>query len=175
MISISCSFISSRITHNSPFNWKTLWSSLYPQRALLFSWKCLNNTVKVRKLLHHKNISNDAICSICTTTKESVEHALFLCNHARLSWFGSNIGMLSHSITLLRIRDWWNSFMDYCGKINPPISPQTKSWVLTLWWALRKSINNFIFRGTKIEPISTIIWARRMVVASMANNEKAFK
>ena len=65
--------------------------------------------------------------------------------------------------------------MDYCGKMNPPISPQSKSWVLTLWWALWKSKYDFIFRGTKIEPISTIICARRMVVASMANNEKGFK
>ena len=49
-----------------------------PQRVLMFGWKCLNNAVKVRKLLHNKNISNDAICLIYTTSGESVEHALFL-------------------------------------------------------------------------------------------------
>ena len=79
--------------------------SLYPQRVLLYGQKCLNNVVKVHKLLHNKSISNDAICPICTTSKESVEHALFLCDHARAPWFDSNIGMLSHSIASLRIKD----------------------------------------------------------------------
>ena len=63
--------------------------------------------------------------------------------------------------------------MDLCGTMSTPISAQTKSWVLALWRALWKSMNDFIFKGTKIKPISTIICARRMVVASIANNEKA--
>ena len=65
--------------------------------------------------------------------------------------------------------------MDLCGTMSTPISAQTKSWVLALWRALWKSMNDFIFKGTKIKSISTIICARRMFVASMANNEKAFK
>ena len=70
--------------------WKALWKLPLPQRVLLFGWKCLNNAIQVRKLLHSKSISSNALCPICNKLEESIEHALFLCEHARASWFGSN-------------------------------------------------------------------------------------
>ena len=86
-------------------NWKALWRLPLPLRVLFFGWKCLNNVIQVHKLLYDKNISNEALCPICTKAEESVEHALFLCDHARATWFESDIGMFSHSIDPPTIRD----------------------------------------------------------------------
>lgn len=38
-----------------------------------------------------------------------MEHALFLCDHARAIWFGSNLGFLSHSNRNMEIVEWWKS------------------------------------------------------------------
>eukprot|EP00268_Persea_americana_P041212 TRINITY_DN41035_c0_g1_i1.p1 TRINITY_DN41035_c0_g1~~TRINITY_DN41035_c0_g1_i1.p1 ORF type:complete len:148 (+),score=14.59 TRINITY_DN41035_c0_g1_i1:381-824(+) len=69
-------------------------------------------------------------------------------------------------------QEWWNSYMELCDATSSPIHPQAKDWALAFWWALWKSRNDFIFKGIKLKPLSTINCARRMTVESMAKPKK---
>lgn len=39
--------------------------------------------VQLRELLHGKSISSNNLCLICEKAKETVDHALFHCDHAQ--------------------------------------------------------------------------------------------
>lgn len=52
----------------------------------------------MKKWLGPKTNSGSITRPICDFEEETVEHALFLCNHARTVWFGNNLGFLTHSI-----------------------------------------------------------------------------
>lgn len=51
--------------------------------------------------------------------KKLLKNALFHCEHERATWFGSNLGLLSHFITLIKIKDQWISFLKLCDKAIP--------------------------------------------------------
>lgn len=53
------------------------------QRIFLFGWKCLRKAILMKKRLGPKINSGSITCLICDFVEETVEHALFLCNHAR--------------------------------------------------------------------------------------------
>lgn len=125
-----------RGTSNQQINWKSLWHLPLPQRVLFFCQKCLNNVIQVRKFLHNKSIMGDACCPICKGSEESIPYALFLCEHARATWFDSNLVLVSQFTTPIKIKDWQISFLNLCDKPISPIPPQSKAWALALWWAL---------------------------------------
>lgn len=91
--------------------WKSFWHVCLPQRVLLFGWKFLIMTIQVRIFLFNKSIDSDASCLIrefhmeSIVHVESIEHALIQCNHARATWFGSNLGFCSQN----------GALKNYCG------------------------------------------------------------
>ena len=48
--------------------------SKYPQRTLLFEWKCLRKAVLVKKWLGPKIISRSTMCPTCDSKEETMEH-----------------------------------------------------------------------------------------------------
>lgn len=84
----------------------------------------------------------------------------------------SNLRMLSHCTTHLNIKDWWAFFIGLCESTSPPVHPHTKSWVLALQWALWKGRNDFIFKGTKINPRSTILYAGNLILQPMDKSKE---
>ena len=49
---------------------------------------------------------------ICDSEEETMEMSFFFfCNHARLVWFGSNTGYLSHLDRNMGIVDWWTKLI----------------------------------------------------------------
>ena len=123
-------------------------------------------------MLHNKAILRDARCPICDNSEEYIEHAHFSCDHVRASRFGSKLGMLSHSISPVSIREWWILLLEFCDKMAPSFQSQTKSRALALWPTLWKSRNDFIYRGTKIQPVLTINIARSIVDKCIGESEK---
>lgn len=106
-------------------------------------------------------------------TRKNLWSALYLSDHARTAWSGSNIRMLLHSISPLRIKDWLTFFMNSCQSTSPPIHPQTKFILgLTLRWDLWKTRNDFKFEGTKLKSITTILEVSSLIRESTVKPKK---
>lgn len=102
------------------------------------------------------------ICLICTNIEEFTEHPLFLCDHVRAAWFGSDLGMLMND---LHSSSRWQRLVDHLHA--PPIHLQAKFWALALWNSLWKSKNDFIFRRINIKPLNTVSCARKLIQDSI--------
>lgn len=88
--------------------------------------------------LYSRSLSSNALCPICDKEEESIEHALFLCEHTITSWFGSNLCNLAHNIFINSIFEWWENCTRMCDFSSITIDINSKIWTLALWWAIWK-------------------------------------
>uniref|UniRef100_A0A803NTN0 Reverse transcriptase domain-containing protein n=1 Tax=Cannabis sativa TaxID=3483 RepID=A0A803NTN0_CANSA len=73
--------------------WKYFWNLNLPPKIRIFAWKVLNNVLPVAAALFKKKIIDSAACSLCTSSWESIGHALFGCKHARNIWKESKFSL----------------------------------------------------------------------------------
>lgn len=141
------------INSNRMVKRKRFWKNQVPQRILLFGWKCLHQVILVKKWLGPKTSSGSTMCPICDSEEETVEHTIFLCDHARVVWFGFNSGFLTYSTRSMDIAEWWGNLMKMNDSVRMEKDLNLPSIVLSIWWASWKARNNYIFKGVTINPI----------------------
>ena len=66
--------------------WKRIWSQKVPQKLKIFAWRTCVNGLLTMFNLSHRGIHCSSFCPLCDKAIESTAHALFLCDHAKLSW-----------------------------------------------------------------------------------------
>uniref|UniRef100_A0A803PIR6 Reverse transcriptase zinc-binding domain-containing protein n=1 Tax=Cannabis sativa TaxID=3483 RepID=A0A803PIR6_CANSA len=98
---------SSSSTNRRWWNW--LWSLKLPKKVKIFAWRLVNDALPTAVNLAHKKIAPSAACALCKCSWESVGHALFRCENAKLVWnkfhfnvFIPNIGAVIGFGALLR-------------------------------------------------------------------------
>lgn len=135
-------------------NSKKFWKTKAPPRVI-FGWKCLWKAIPVRSYINFKMDSIKLECPICEMEEELVEHSLFLCNVARASWFGSRLGLRSHNIPWDGITGWWIINFE---TTSPSFLKEydVKAWVLIVWWAIWKAINDYLYRSTPLNPTAIL-------------------
>lgn len=122
-----------------------LWKMEASPKVKHFIWRCLSNCLPVAGNLAHRHLSKDARCTNCDANVETVNHMLFKCHFARLTWALSLIpapkpGEWSESLytnfhwVLNFHRD--HSQKEELAKLIP--------WIM---WRLWKTRNSLIFNG----------------------------
>lgn len=74
--------------------WKKIWKTpgVLP-RVRIFFWKILEKALPIGVALSKRIPTFQPSCSICNANMEDAAHALFLCLHARATWFVSGLGL----------------------------------------------------------------------------------
>lgn len=147
---------SNNANNNGKMNWKQFWRNKVSQRVLIFSQKCLHKAILVKKWINHKSGGSSTICPICKVEEETVELVLFLCNHARAVWSGSNIGFLTHSYGDLDIVEWQKNLENLNKVKGRREGPDLATMSLNTCWVLWNGRNNFIFNNIAICPNKSI-------------------
>ena len=66
--------------------WKRIWSQKVPLKMKIFAWRSCVNGLPTMFNLSHRGIHCSSFCLICDKAIKSTAHALFLCDHAKLTW-----------------------------------------------------------------------------------------
>ena len=66
--------------------WKRIWSQKVPQKLKIFAWRFCVSGLPTMFNLSHRGIHCSSFCPLCDMAIESTAHALFLCDHAKLTW-----------------------------------------------------------------------------------------
>ena len=72
-------------------NWKAIWRVEGPRVVNNFLWKACNGILPTTVNLHKRGITDDPMCPICLTEKETVSHALWTCPSTRDVWSECNL------------------------------------------------------------------------------------
>ena len=68
--------------------WKKIWKLLVPNKVRNFMWKASGNWLATNYNLWRRRIRDSAMCPICESEAETVEHMLLLCEWTQLVWYG---------------------------------------------------------------------------------------
>lgn len=112
-----------RDSTNSPVDGKALWQSFLKECSYLVEAALIMQFTYINLFPKKKISPMMPICLICTDIEEFTEHPLFLCDHVRAAWFGSDLGMLMTCIAPLTGRDWWTTFMHHQSTFRPSSGP----------------------------------------------------
>lgn len=82
--------------------------------------------------------------------EETAEHVLFLCNHARAVWSGSNMGFLTYSYGNLDIVEWWKNLENLNKVKDRREGPDLATMSLNTWCVSWNARNNLIFNNIAI-------------------------
>ncbi|KAG7617742.1 putative ribonuclease H domain, reverse transcriptase zinc-binding domain-containing protein [Arabidopsis thaliana] len=125
--------------------YQKIWKSQTSPKIQHFLWKCLSNSLPVAGALAYRHLSKESACIRCPSCKETVNHLLFKCTFARLTWAISSIpiplgGEWADSIY---VNLYW---VFNLGNGNPQWekASQLVPWLL---WRLWKNRNELVFRG----------------------------
>lgn len=59
--------------------WNKIWGLNIKPKIKHFFWRCVNNSLAIRKKMQKRGLCDDAICCQCSEEEETVEHVLFHC------------------------------------------------------------------------------------------------
>nr|XP_027093548.1 uncharacterized protein LOC113713943 [Coffea arabica] len=133
--------------------WKYLWKLNIKHKVKLFLWKCLNQALPVRHLIHSRTQQGDPICRVCGEECETVEHALLNCNHVKLVWRMATIQW--EGITNLQgcFGSWWTAVMEARSRSE---GDEHISLTANILWQIWKSRNATEFEGKQHPPIRIV-------------------
>lgn len=81
---------SRHVSEQETIIWKKIWKILcIPQKVRMFFWKAMQGALPTAAALSKRIPSIEPDCKLCGMTREDVLHTLFLCQHARATWFSS--------------------------------------------------------------------------------------
>lgn len=128
---------------NNLSHWKKHWKINLPPKILMFGWKCINNGIVVNVLCNSKVREVDKICPLCKSYDETIEHALFHCEHARATWFSCPFGIISHKVPNNGLVEWWKNIIAPSNLFRN-ICEEVKAWTIVTWWTIWKACNDSI-------------------------------
>lgn len=81
----------------------------------MFMWKLINRAFPSCTSLRKRGVGVDALCSVCRTMEETVEHRFRDCSVVQHVWRASSLGINSGSSTV-SIGLWVSNFLTYLWK-----------------------------------------------------------
>ena len=66
--------------------WKRIWHQKIPPKLKIFAWRTCVNGLPTMFNLNHRGIHCSSFCPLCDKAIETTAHALFHCDHAKLTW-----------------------------------------------------------------------------------------
>ncbi|XP_023893347.1 uncharacterized protein LOC112005329 [Quercus suber] len=72
--------------HSQPPFWKKIWHLNVPPKVWIFAWRVCNNGLPTMLALRCRGLNSSGFCPLCDKELESIQHALFLCPHAKCTW-----------------------------------------------------------------------------------------
>lgn len=66
--------------------WKSSWSLQMKHKLKHFVWRCLLHSLPVNEQIHQRTGQRSGMCDCCGEEVETVEHMLFFCASAALTW-----------------------------------------------------------------------------------------
>ena len=66
--------------------WKRIWPQKVPPKLKVFAWRFCVNGLPTMENLSHRGIACSRFCPIYDKAIETTRHALFHCDHAKLTW-----------------------------------------------------------------------------------------
>ncbi|XP_071928132.1 uncharacterized protein [Coffea arabica] len=133
--------------------WKELWRLKVKHKQKIFLWKCLNNALPVRDIIHGRIKVGDPICNGCGEERETIEHTFLNYVQAKLTWKLAPIqweGMMEQHGCFRR---WWISITEAKHR---PHDWQHISLTVHILWQIWKERNEVEFNGKKYRPWRTI-------------------
>ena len=133
--------------------WKELWRLKVKHKQKIFLWKCLNNALPVRDIIHGRIKVGDPICNRCGEERETIEPTFLNCVQAKLTWKLAPIqweGMMEQHGCFRR---WWISITEAKHR---PHDWQHISLTVHILWQIWKERNEVEFNGKKYRPWRTI-------------------
>ena len=125
--------------------WKRIWSQKVPQKLKIFAWRTCVNGLPTMFNLSHRGIHCSSFCPLCDKAIESTAHALFLCDHAKLSW-----------------AQWHNCLVEVTSSSSEPIdialdiidkgSPSDLELFFTVAWSIWWNHNQVVHEDSGTPP-----------------------
>ncbi|KAM6557292.1 hypothetical protein CsatB_004311 [Cannabis sativa] len=141
----------SNSSNNQHTWWKYFWNLQLPSKVKIFVWKAFHCAIPTAAALCKRKIIDSAACSLCSNAWESVEHALFLCKHAKKVWRVAGISLDFDLVSRMR-------FDDFLMLLSTLKSTSEMEQLLCTLWFLWNDRNNFIHGKPGLSP--TQLWAK---------------
>lgn len=63
--------------------WQLVWKITGPPKLRHFIWRACKGSLAVKERLQFRHVVTDSVCQVCSTTKETIIHALFECTEEK--------------------------------------------------------------------------------------------
>ena len=61
------------------------------RKSNIFLWRMSHNTLAMKRVLEHRGVKTDTLCSICNRLDEDGEHLFFKCKEVKVAWCELNL------------------------------------------------------------------------------------
>lgn len=116
----------------------------------------MHNAVATAEALAKRISSIHPICQVCKSSTEDVVPALFLCSHARATWFLLPLGLKSDMLQSL-------GFKEILQKLWEQVQPRDLLIFLSTTWNIWKARCSFLFAGKPCQPHNTMSEALNLI------------
>uniref|UniRef100_A0A803P3Q4 Reverse transcriptase domain-containing protein n=1 Tax=Cannabis sativa TaxID=3483 RepID=A0A803P3Q4_CANSA len=131
--------------------WKYFWNLKLPSKVKIFAWKAFHQAIPTAASLCNRKIIDSAACSLCSNAYEFVEHAMFLCKHAKKVWQSAGISFDYDMVSKMK-------FNDCLVLLSTLKTTSEMEQMLCTMWFLWNDRNNFIHGKPVLSPSQ--IWAK---------------
>lgn len=139
-----------------PISWHSIWKLHTPAKIRNFIWRVTRNAVSTQPNCV-KDTLQILLCAPYISRREGISGALALfCEHAKVSWFASQLCYSPDRIGFQGLNRWWsslNSSQDY---------EETSSLAADICWQIWKARYAFLKQGKPPLPIQTALKAQRL-------------
>lgn len=120
--------------------WMGIWNlkGLLP-KLRLFLWRCACNALPVKSILNARIQSIQPLCQLCNCHDETIRHALFDCNFARVCWAASGLGIMPDNIP--------GTFREVLIAVKQQLSDEDITCFVCVAWGLWRVRNDAVLGG----------------------------
>lgn len=136
----------------SNMDWSYIWDSHLPPKLLLFSGKCLHNSLPLGDNLLRKQFKIDGKCPFGCDTVETDTHLFLGCPMTRAAWFGSPLAFKSSMHDSQNFQDW----LYHCFMHDQSDDHNILHQILWFCWAIYLHRNEVFFKKTTRSPRTII-------------------
>ena len=131
--------------HSQTSFWKAIWHLNIPPKIRIFAWRVCKNGLPTMLNLHSRGLNIFGFCPLCDEEMEFVQHALFLCSHAKLTWVNWPDCPVSFSSPNASIMDFISKFIDFG-------LTEELALFFTVLWSIWGNRNQAIYGDSAIPP-----------------------
>ncbi|KAL9302058.1 putative ribonuclease H domain, reverse transcriptase zinc-binding domain-containing protein [Arabidopsis thaliana] len=134
-----------------------IWKLDVPPKIHHFLWRCVNNCLSVASNLAYRHLAREKSCVRCPSHGETVNHLLFKCTFARLTWAISPLpappgGEWAESL----FRNMHHALSAHKSQPQESDHHALIPWIL---WRLWKNRNDLVFKGREFTAPQVILKA----------------